>query len=106
MRGDVSKLPKWAQREIGRLERDLAAAHAKLAAGPEDSNTFAEPYAAAPRPLGTSPHIRFVLGDGPDDWGAVIDAFIEGDHVVIRGGNGITVRPWAGNVLHVKPERW
>ncbi len=105
MRGDVTKLPKWAQREIIHLERDLADARAKLSAGPEDSNTFADPYGAAPRPLGNDSTIRFALGD-PDDWGSFIEAYVEGDHVVIRGGNGLAVLPEASNVIQVKPVRW
>ena len=105
MRGDVTKLPKWAQQEISRLERDLAYARAKLAAGPEDSNTFAEPYGAAPRPLGTGTLIRFQLGD-PEDWGGYIDAHIEGDRLVVHSGHSLSVKPWASNVIHVKPERW
>lgn len=59
---DITKLPKWAQSELRRLERDLASARETLAAGPEDSNTFADPYSTR-RPLGADPTILFVLGE-------------------------------------------
>lgn len=60
----LDKLPKYAQHEIARLAMDLEDARAKLAAGPEDSDTFADPYASVPRPLGKGTTIRFGgLGD-------------------------------------------
>jgi len=31
---------------------------------------------------------------------------VEGDHVVIRGGNGLAVLPSASNVIQIKPVRW
>jgi hypothetical protein len=56
---DLSRLPKWAQDEIERLQRDLGYAQAKLAEGLEDSDTFADPYGAVMRSLGSGPLIRF-----------------------------------------------
>jgi hypothetical protein len=103
MRGDVSKLPKWAQAEIGRLERDLADARAKLAAGPEESDTFADVY-GAPRPLGKSPVIRFT--PDPEHPHLYVDAYVDRGSVYVRGSEGLAIRPWAGNVIKVKPERW
>jgi hypothetical protein len=61
----MDRLPAWAQNKIGRLERDLEAARKTLAAGPEDSNVFAEPYSAARRPLGCGTMIQFGTREDP-----------------------------------------
>jgi len=55
----LSRLPKWAQNRIEVLERNLESARAKLAAGPEDSDTFADIHTAAVRPLGRGTLVRF-----------------------------------------------
>jgi len=102
MRGDVNKLPKWAQREINRLEQDLASAYATIATGPEDSKIIANPNSAAPTPLGTTALIQFSLGES---WGEKVEIYLDGDHVVVRGGDGLTIQPWAGNVIRLRPTR-
>lgn len=62
-RGDVSKLPKWAQAEIADLQRQLAQREERivqLSAGDPDSNTFLEPYwPGPPRPVGKDTQVRF-----------------------------------------------
>lgn len=95
---DRTNLPKWAQNEISRLERDLAYERDKLAQGPENSNTFAEPYATTPRPLGENPNIEFRLGD---KWGDKINVRIEGDKLQILGGSRITIFPESSNTFSV-----
>lgn len=55
----LAKLPKYGSAEIRRLARDLADAKNRLAAGPEDSDTFADPYSSTPRPLGKGTTVRF-----------------------------------------------
>lgn len=55
----LDRLPQYAQHEISRLAKDLEAAKAKLAAGPDGSDTFADPYGSPPRPLGTGTKVRF-----------------------------------------------
>ena len=57
------RLPKWARTEIERLRRDLADAKERLAAGPENSNTFADPYLDK-KPLGTDTTVEFRLASG------------------------------------------
>lgn len=69
---DISKLPLWAQREIVRLRADLEDATKTLAAGPEDSNTFADPYFGwepgrsekGGRPLGHDTMVEFRMESG------------------------------------------
>jgi hypothetical protein len=100
--GDVTKLPKWAQVEIRRLERDLEAAYEKISTGPEDSRIIANPNSAAPTPLGTTTLIQFSLGE---HWGEKIEVYLEGDAVVLRGGDGLTIQPWAGNVIKLRSTR-
>jgi hypothetical protein len=55
----LDRLPRWARDRIEALERDLADARARLAAGPDDSDTFADPYSDASRPLGRGTMVRF-----------------------------------------------
>lgn len=103
MTGDVTKLPKWAQSEICRLERDLATAYEKLTAGPEDSNTFADPYGEAERPLGDSPNIVFKWGDRHTER---ITVRLEGESLSIQGGDQIMVHPRASNSVYIKIGRF
>jgi hypothetical protein len=102
MQHDRSKLPKWAQQDLERLERDLAHAQNKLTAGPEDSNTFADPYADAPRPLGKGAIIEFSLGER-----SRIRTRIEHDHkgnayVEVNGDDLLTVEPRSGNAIRIR----
>jgi hypothetical protein len=103
MSGDRTKLPKWAQRELERLERDLESAQQKLAAGPEDSNTFADPYAAAPRPLGRDVAVEFHTGSDRDER---VIVRVDGDKVNIYGGDSLRIFPMSSNVIEVQPKRF
>lgn len=99
MRGDVTKLPKWARQEIERLERDLANANAKLSAGPEDSDTFADAYSRqAQRPLGKGTVVEFRFGE---HWGQKFRARLEDGRLKVSGGNSIAVHPRASNVVEI-----
>jgi hypothetical protein len=55
----IARLPRQVRFYIQRLEQDLAGARATLAAGPADSDTFADSYGSTPRPLGRSTDVRF-----------------------------------------------
>ena len=89
----LSRLPRYAQQEIERLARDLESANAKLAAGPGDSDTFADPYSHTPRPLGTGARIRF----GAPDSGQAFD-------VQLREGElEVTAHADRQHVMAVKP---
>lgn len=62
---DITRLPVWVQDHIHGLEmqiRNLTTTVEELSAGPEASNTFAEPHFPGPsgsRPLGMNTEIRF-----------------------------------------------
>jgi hypothetical protein len=98
---DITKLPKWAQREISRLTRDLVANKAKLAQGPENSNVFADPYSDAPRPLGRDTSISFRLTDEDRRSNRVI-VRMDGDKLVIQGGDSLSILPRASNSFYVR----
>ena len=103
MRGDRTKLPTWAQRVLERLERDLEYAEQRLTAGPEDSNTFADPYAEASRPLGRDVSVEFRTG--PTRSERVI-VRVNKDKVNIHGGNSLRIFPSSSNVIEVQPARF
>lgn len=100
---DRTRLPKWAQREIERLENDLASANRKLAEGPEDSDTFADPYSDTPRPLGKGTSVEFRLGPEIAD---KIHVRIERGKVNVYGGDYLRIYPQASNVINVVPDRF
>jgi hypothetical protein len=79
------RLPRHAQYEIQRLARDLADAQSRLAAGPEDSDTFADPYNTTPRPLGKGTTVRFG-GAGSD--GTFVVKYQDGELEVTAGTGG------------------
>lgn len=95
---DLSKLPKWARQEIERLRADLAYTQEKLSAGPADSDTFADPYSNAPRPLGCGTAIEFRFGN---DWSQKFQARLIGDKLQINAGNTLVVFPHASNVVSI-----
>lgn len=99
-RGDLTKLPKWAQREITALEGSLAHERARLSAGPEDSDTFVDPYAEAPRPLGKGPLVEYRLGTLRDE--RIHVRLNEYGDVEVRGTRGIVLTPHASNVVLVR----
>lgn len=99
---DLSRLPRWAQNRITALERDLAAARARLAAGPEDSDTFADPYSTdAVRPLGQGPLVRF----GGPGFDCTFDVTWQDDGIAIQGNSGwpreMVIRPQASNTVRL-----
>lgn len=104
-KGDITKLPKWAQSEIKRLNNNVESLSARLAAGPEDSDTFADPYAETPRPLGQGTTVEFRLSDG-DAWGNRIRVRAKKGALYVLGGDGIAVFPQSSNTLVIKSERF
>lgn len=89
MSEDITRLPKWAQRQITSLMQQVASKDrqiAELTAGPEDSNTFADPYfpgGKGMRPLGASPMIRF----GGTDYCQTFDVQFEDGGLTLRGNS-------------------
>jgi len=98
---DLSRLPQWAQSRIEVLERDLASAYAKLAAGPGESDTFADPYGEAVRPLGTGTMIRF----GGPGYDRTVDARWRNGELVVQANAGMTdefaIKPQASNTIRL-----
>ena len=107
MRGDATKLPKWAQAEIARLERSVAYWQAKASEGPEDSTVFLDDFSDAPRPLGEDPIITFKrCGMGLAD--IRVSRMKPGSNVLdISCTEGtLEVTPQSGNVIRVRAGRW
>jgi hypothetical protein len=103
---DTARLPKWAQHRLQKLESDVAYYAAKLAEGPQDSDTFANPHSdIAMRPLGMGTLIRFSITTR-DDGSAhdYIDAQLNGDTLEIRASRRLTITPQASNVVHARNE--
>jgi len=99
---DETKLPKYAQNELKRLRHDLARAKRTLSAGPEDSNTFADPYMDR-RPLGKDEVIEFVLGPGTDN---KIRVCVEGDSINLSGGTALQIEARASNAFSIRIKPW
>ena len=102
---DKTKLPKWAQSEIDRLERDLASAYKKLNAGPDNSDTFADTYSETRRPLGQGTSISFEP-IGSDGWGNRFTVHLDGKTLVVQGGDGLAVFPRASNSVYLTALRY
>ena len=97
---DLSRLTRSMRFYVEKLEDDLISAQAKLSAGPEDSDTFADVYSGTPRPLGRGPHIRF----GGQGFEGTFDVCIEGRKLIVRGndsGRYLSVRPGSSSMIRV-----
>lgn len=62
MSGDVSKLPKWAQREIASLERQVFEWKALALDGPGDTDTSVRSLMGEMKPLERGARVRFQVG--------------------------------------------
>jgi hypothetical protein len=93
----MARLPAYARREIERLRADLADATKRLGAGPEDSDTFADPYRDQPRPLGRGTPIQF----GADDL-ANFNVRLDKDGALkIQSSDPIVIAPGAANTVRI-----
>ena len=100
---DTSKLPKWAQLEIERLQRN--AEHyqrERRAIDAGESNVLVVDYANGNINLPPNSTIRFVMGPGENEY---IEAGVNHYHknaIYINSGTGsLYVRPVASNALTV-----
>ena len=100
---DISKLPKWAQAELLRLESDVDYWKARATEGPEDSDTFIHSY-LDPTPIGKGPIVRFQL-TGDDQFRDAIQVRRDGDAIYVSGGDTLQVEPRASNVVKVRNVR-
>jgi hypothetical protein len=95
----IAKLPKWAQHRIALLEQDLEAARSRLAAGPDESRIFADPFDDN-RPLGTATTVRFYPHeDQPDTYVDVVITAAAG--IRLTASDWMSVRPSASNAIMV-----
>lgn len=98
------RLPKWAQQEFDNLRRHLREAKNRLAANPEDSNTFADDYTTR-TPLGRNKRITFYLGEETDGYRNRIDVQIEDGKLYVHGGDGsLRIMPRVSNAIYVDIE--
>lgn len=75
-RGKIEALPAWAREHIAALAQIVDEQQAKLAQGPDGSDTFLEPYDEN-RPLGARPTVRF--RPDPDSPHRTIDVRVAAD---------------------------
>jgi hypothetical protein len=93
------RLPKWAQREINRLQNEVDWWKAKATVGPNESNTFAE---RGEKPLGIDPTVIFHIDEHRDRLGDSIEARLEGNRLRLVTPNGmLSIHPHASNVAYV-----
>ena len=103
--GRRASLPKWAQGYIKKLENDNMHYLDKLNAGPEDSDTFADPYSATRRPLGAGTSIEFRLGDKAVRVHTAREGVTGLPYLTINGGDYLEIRPQAANSFEVRAVR-
>lgn len=103
------RLPKWAQEKINGLKRDLQRANENIVSlneGPQDSDTFANPYSDLNRkPLGKGTTIGFYVDrqHGERKYFKVeIDKDNEGQFLEIYGSNSFLIEPRSSNVIQIR----
>jgi hypothetical protein len=107
---NTARLPKKVQQYIERLERDLQDALDRLAAGPDDSNTFADPYSNTPQPLGHDTRIEFrldheVAGARGPYVQSHVDRNRSGPYIELIGNGSMVIEPRSSNVIRIRIER-
>lgn len=101
---DTSKLPKWAQQRIDKLERDVEYWKARATEGPENSDTFISWPMDSPKPLGSGYNIRFVVGSGSGDYIEVRNQQ-DGSVEVRTAWRGMRIHPTASNTIVVRQDK-
>lgn len=100
---DLSRLPAYARGEIERLRAQVAFLQERLAAGPNDSDTFADPYAEPATPLGRGIMVRF---GGSGHQGTFDVSWTERGELLVRGnfhGEDMAVIPQSQNTVRIHP---
>jgi hypothetical protein len=106
--GDASKLPKWAQRELSNLGREVDDLRAQLLVKHTTEKTrvsFSSDGMQTMIPVPEHSTVRFNFGDDDRAWGMFIDVSINvhrPDEVSISGGDLVEVLPHSGNVVGVR----
>lgn len=103
-----ANLPKWAQRQLSTLRRELdtALARAQVARtslGPADTDTLLDPYDDVPLLLPKGENVRFVLDADSDSWMDVRVTRRGGRpaHLHVMGSAPLAVFPEVTNVLSI-----
>jgi hypothetical protein len=107
----IKKLPMWAQKEFARLLRIntlLLAERAELTAGPEESDTIADPKidmlqdGRTPRPLGNGAEVEFHLSPERENKVSVKLIDHKGRRVLqVCGDYALNIEVRGSNILHV-----
>lgn len=99
---DRTKLPKWAQQELARLEQSVEYWQGLAVVGPEGSDTFVRQgwtreAGQLLKPLGDSPSILFDTQSGR------IEARVQDDYLQVAsyGAGWLQIRPQSSNVVRV-----
>lgn len=109
---DVSKLPKWAQRKIAQLEREVEDLSALVVGdvNPDETNVFIDRFQdATPLPRGS--HVRFNLASSGVEapWSERVEVYLVdrggGTVLEIQGGSAITIQPVATNAAQIAMRR-
>lgn len=107
MSGDVTKLPKWAQRRISTLERDNQALRDERRgnwSNDGDTEVAILNYPSADIPLPKRSRIVFSLGEGDEKLQAYVRESSPGERyleVYGVGGRPIGVLPSSSNVVRI-----
>lgn len=98
---DISKLPKWAQAEIERLNADVRYLEEKIAALSSDSSkVYARITWERNLHLPTESVVTFVVGDHEID---VRLSEVGGSHLEVQCHGRVSVEPRASNCFDVRP---
>jgi len=89
-----ARLPVWAQHELTRLRRNNADLKARIALGPEDSDTFAHPTAETPTPLGRGAQVQF----GPAEHNFKVE-YEDGELKIYTSSGRLLTLPESTNVV-------
>lgn len=100
--GDITKLPRWAQRRIEKLEGDVRYWKGLATVGPDVSDTFAQAV-DGDTPLGAERRVKYMMGG---EWDSYIEAHTFKDstgprYVQVRGARTLSIVPQATNSFRV-----
>ncbi|MFI2188017.1 hypothetical protein [Streptomyces sioyaensis] len=98
-----SRLPKWAQEELGRLRRSLEAERARnaeLRADVGETNIHVQNYSSDDQPIVKGASIHFGLDD--KRWDSHITVRVDGRDLWVHGGRTLVIHPHVSNAFRVR----
>lgn len=101
-RDDLGRMTKKAADYIELLERNLAYAREKLAEGPEDSDTFADPYSETPRPLGQGTLVQFGASKHEGTWKVHVEEGQLSVNFQALGNYDMVIVPVSSNLVRLE----